>query len=199
LERRYSETYENIGLNRYVKTPKVFKHYLTDKNENGDKHLVFPVLKDKNNDVWVGTRGLDYVFRIKPDGTALKTNICDYPKKSNAPKVKSMAQNMDGIWMGCTENTLIRYDFSTKKITQIKLDPEKVNTNLAIHNILMRGENIVINGADAVYLFETASQSLKPVYDYNNVQIYSMVEDGKEFRGSTRKQGISGILEKLKV
>ncbi len=182
----FLETYEDIGLTRHVKIPNLFKHYLTDKNEFGNRHLVFPILKDKNNDIWVGTRGLNYVFRIKPDGETIKTNFLTQLKGKKHPIVRSMVEDSQGVWMGCTEDALVNFNFETKKFTTQFL--ENKGSSINIHNILKDNKNVIINGSLGTYCFTPVSEFLKPKYSAPATEPkFTMVTDGKNgfWQGST--------------
>jgi ligand-binding sensor domain-containing protein len=182
----YLETYEDIGLTRNVKTPDLFKHYLTDKNELGNQHLVFPILKDKNNDIWVGTRGLYHVFRIKPDGKIVKLKFTDRLKTGENPQVRSMVEDEDGIWLGCTYNVLVNYNFQNDRFTTHLLHNQGIP--LYMHNILKVNKKVVINGSHVTYSFDPVSETLKPEYGVPNTEPkFSMVADGENgfWQGST--------------
>ncbi len=182
----FLETYEDIGLNCHTKIPDLFRHYLTEKNEFGNRHLIFPILKDKNSDTWVGTRGLDYIFRIKPNGETIKTKFIPKFEGRKHPRVRSMVEDSAGIWLGCTENTLVNYNFESDKFTPL-LFSDNENPPL-IHNILKNKNDVIINGSFTLFSFNPLTKMLKPEYiPVENEIKFSMVADGKNgyWLGST--------------
>ena len=169
---------KNMGLNRYLKTPKYFKHFLTGKNENNSINLVFPILKDKNKDLLVGTRYLEYLFRIKPDGTIEKENLSSPSDQPNQAKAVSMVQDSAGVWVGSISGELFYYKFLAKKMS-IRF-PLKINdTSITIHNILKSNNMIIINGGKGVYRFIPETNKL--TLGYKNVDEnteHTLVHDG---------------------
>jgi streptogramin lyase len=172
---------ENIGLNRYIKIPDYFRHFFTGSNENDSASLVFPILKDINNDLWVGKRYLDYILRIKPDGTQEKINLYSSPGDKNRREALSMAQDSGGIWIGTYNGLLIYYDFLTKK-TNVKYPSQQGNNAslLSIHNILKSNNNLIINGGKGIYKFNPETDSLTLHYRHDTEGTgFSFVSDGK--------------------
>jgi ligand-binding sensor domain-containing protein len=172
---------ENIGLNRYLKIPDYFKHYLTGKNENNSDNLVFPIVKDKNSELWVGTRYLDYLFRIKPSGTEEKFILTGLFNISSPPLVRSMIQDSGGIWLGTESGQLIYYDFLTKK-TSIRFANRNRDKTLSLncHNILKSNNSIIINGASGLFRFIPETNSLSLLYKHYPAGTgFSLVNDGK--------------------
>lgn len=176
-----AESLDNIGLKRYIKTPDRFKHYFTKKNEHGNKHLVFPILKDRFGDTWVGTRGLDYVFRIKPNGEVLKIKYLERFKGPERPTVRSISEDSLGVWMGCTNNHLLYYSFANQGFTSF-IDLNKIgnNTDIVLHNVLSDNGGVVINGRYSVYRFDGLTGSLQLKYKGRDIEPkFCMVEDGE--------------------
>lgn len=170
----------NIGLHRYSATPDFFRHYLTDNNENNQVNIVFPIVKDKNNYLWAGTPHLDFLYRFSPSGTCDKVHYLKGPYGKSQPRVRSMAPDSGGIWMGTTGGQLIYYDFSTGKSEVQPLYQNEDDTPLkGIHNILKRGSAIIINGSEGVYRYESVTCSLSLCYRHEPASSgYAMVNDG---------------------
>jgi ligand-binding sensor domain-containing protein len=172
---------ENIGLNRYLKIPEYFKHYLTGRNENNSINLVSPIIKDKNKVLWVGVRNLDYLFRIKPDGTQEKVNFASRFDSQNRLKALSMVQNSDGVWIGTINRQLIYYDFLTKKMSNMLPDKNNDKTTLpTLYNLLQSNNSIIINSGKGIYRFIPETKSLNLYYQhYPESTGFSLVNDGK--------------------
>ena len=173
-----AETHDHIGLNRTIRAPRIFNHYLTEKNEFGNDHLVFPILKDKNKDIWAGTRGLDYLFKIKPNGEVHKTKFIPSFKGESNPKVRTMVEDSAGIWMGCTEDVLLNYDFATGEFT--RFDFKRDGSNLHIHNILETEGNLIVNGLDALFTYQIGSGIVSANYESAEMPKFCMVGDGEK-------------------
>ncbi len=148
---------ENIGLNKYVQTSKFFKHYLTGNNEHGNQNLIFPIVKDRQKKLWVGTRYLDYLFRIGPDG---KEEKVFYSKTPNHPVARSLAETQDGLWIGTTGSELIFYDFATHK-TSIKYPFKNFKSPqpTGFHNILLENNEVIINNATGIFRYNPETES----------------------------------------
>ena len=164
-----SPSKDNIGLNRYIKTPKYFKHYLTEKNEKNESNLVCSVLKDCYGDIWAGIRNSNYLIRIKPDREILKVKYAGQNVNDNYPVLQSMLPDSSGIWLGCTNNHLYHYEYRSNKFSSLLPSPLIYNGkpyNLKIHNILKRNNDIIINGSEGIYKFNLNSKKLELCYKF---------------------------------
>lgn len=177
-----SETRTNIGLVMFRPTPENIHHYLTGFNENGDINLVFPVIKDKYGNIWAGTRSLNYIYKIKPGLTVEKIKFLPWLSGNNHPKVRSMTQDSTGIWLGCTNNYILFYDYKTGKFQVLNSSPvtfNNVSCTLDIHNILKRGEMLVISGGQGVYSYSLKNGKFKLEYSTETTgTLFSLTEDG---------------------
>lgn len=160
-------TWEDIGLTRFIETPDLIKHYFTEKNRLNNQHLVLPVLKDKFENIWVGTKGLSNLFRVNGDEEIEEIDfLIDYSRDEDY-RVKSMVKDSTGIWMGCTNNLLVYYSHSTQKFTYYPLFGGKTGQpDIGIHNILKEKNRIIINafnnqvGSRGIYSFDIAKRKL---------------------------------------
>jgi ligand-binding sensor domain-containing protein len=172
----------NIGLNRYIKSPDYFTHYLTDGSNSSSPNLIFPVLKDKNKDIWVGIRSLGYIIRIKPNGNQERIHLSEFSDSTGPPEVRSMVQDSGGIWLGTFGGKLIYYDFLTRtKECRYPVNNMYNSPAMGIHNILMHNENIVINGFSGVYRYDPESNELNQIYQHKPIGTsYSLINDEKD-------------------
>ena len=175
---------DDIGLNRYIKIPNYFKHYLTEKNENNESNHVTPILKDRFGDIWAGTKSLNYLYQIKPDGKIKKIRYLNQAIKGGPSKPNSMVADSTGIWIGCSNNNLIFYDFQLQKYilkVAIPLTSKYRSDPILIHNVLKIKDKIIINCGNCIYSFDIRQQELKYEYSvYSTYPAYTLVSDSKE-------------------
>jgi ligand-binding sensor domain-containing protein len=158
-----------IGLKCYTEVPGYFHHYLTEMNEKGEPNLVFPILKDRYGDIWAGTRRSDFIYHLKADGRVIKEKYLDKFYGINFPKVRSMTEDENGIWLGCTEDHLIFYDFRSGSFKTRHKSPfiyRFRQTPLHIHNILDNGDEILINGWLGIYSFNKISGYIRLIFPF---------------------------------
>ena len=173
-----SQSKDKIGLNRYIKIPDHFKHYLTEKNKNNESNHITPILKDRFGDIWAGAKGLGYLYQIKPDGKINKIDYLNQTSKKNPPEAKSMVEDSSGIWIGCTDNSLKYYEFRKRKFSPQITVPANV---LKIHNILKTKDKIIINCDQGIYTFDVRIKELKFEYRvYLRYPTFTIVNDGKD-------------------
>jgi streptogramin lyase len=176
-----NEFREGIGLNRYLPVHGFFRHYLTDKDISDNRRLVFPMLKDRNGDIWAGTRHSENIFRIGNNGQVTETPFIVGYQGKNHPMVRSMFCDTSGIWMGCTGNYLIRHDFKTGKFTPVFIRAKRSSgeeLNLGVHNILPFGNDLIINTREGIFTYRIASGKIEMLYKYRKEMAYCLVEDG---------------------
>jgi streptogramin lyase len=174
-------TRDNIGLKKYLKIPSYFRHFLTGKNENNIPNLVFPIVKDIYGDIIVGTRYLDYLFFIKPDGTQEKFSFSDRLNISGKPVPRAMVEDSAGIWICTTTGQIIYLDIPTKK-SFLKFPARQNDTlmNLYIHNILRTSDKLIANASKGIYGFIPSSDTLLFYYKQKNEGTsHTLVKDGK--------------------
>ncbi|GAB1451540.1 sensor histidine kinase [Draconibacterium sp.] len=161
-----TNSHENIGLTRYMKTMSYFKYYLTNVIEPATTNILSSTSKIKNQEKWIAMRGLENILTIKPNGSFEKLSIPLVNGK--LPRIFSMAKDSFGIWLGCTDNCLIRYDFTQNIFTTTVLNPddEKGKVNLRMHNILLDKEDLIINGHEGIYKYNPFNMKLSMVYKH---------------------------------
>lgn len=173
----------NIGLNRYTSVPRYFIHYLTEKDKTGNNRLIFPVCEGPDGEIWVGTRYADEVFRILKDGTVIPQSFYDRNIGQHHPRIRSMVKDSAGVWMGCTGNFLVRYDFASKRFRSIYIAAktrEGDDCDLALHNILQIKGGLLINGGEGIYHFDAYTGETSLVYQhFQRAGAFCFVQDGK--------------------
>lgn len=173
-------TRENLGLNRYTRVPSWFSHYQTGMNEDSSVNIVFPVLKDRNGDLWIGTRYQYHLHRIRADGTDTRFILPPDKTGSKSPLVRCMAEDEGGIWFGTTDGRLFYFEFLSQQTTQVYPVPGSGTPVISgIHNILADGSSLIINGSESIYRLDRSSLSLQPGYRHNPAGTgFSLVMDG---------------------
>lgn len=123
-----NENGSGFGLTRYSKTPHFFRHYLTDTNRNGIGKAVFAIIKDKNNDLWIGARNNE-LYCIKPDGRSILYHPVSEKFAERAVSVRSFIADSSGLWIGFLYDVLARYEYDTRRfsIEMVNEKPETFN------------------------------------------------------------------------
>ena len=68
----------------------------------------------------MGGWNLHYLYQIKPDGKVNKINYLNKIATKDCPVPQSMVEDSTGIWIGCSHNYLIYYNFKSHKfITKV--------------------------------------------------------------------------------
>ena len=172
---------DNIGLKRFTKIPDPFKHYFTQKNESGNIHIIFPILKDKFGDLWTSARKSDYVYRVKSNGEVLKVKYLNKFKGVNPLAVRSMSEDSLGIWMGCTGDYLLYYSFADQQFTRAINLKNKINHSaIELHNVKADDGGVIINGKYSVFRYDNKSDSVQLKYKGRDTEPkFCIVGDGK--------------------
>jgi streptogramin lyase len=172
---------ENIGLNRYTTTPSYFKYYLTGENKTDVNIGKHSNQIEASSCKWVAMRGLETVFQVFPDGSYRNFSIPTVNGKT--PSVYSMVRDSLGLWLGCSDNCLIRFNFQNRKFTTHILQPQEKSEkpDMRIHNILNEGNYLIINAGIAIYKYNIDNRKLTAVYFHEpNMPCFSMVSDGNQ-------------------
>ncbi len=174
-------TLENLGLNRYTPVSEWFTHYLNGFNETNSGNIVFPLLKDKNGELWIGTRNQKYLHRIEADGSEARFLLPPDRPGEQSPHVKCMAEDEKGIWFGTTDGRLFYFRVESQNVRQIYPLPGSDNPVISgIHNILNDVNSLVINSSEGVYRFDKPSGRAELCYRHPSPGTgFSLVKDGK--------------------
>jgi len=173
-----------LGLKRFIKTDVNFKHFLV-KNHTSEDYLVFPVLKDIENNIWVGTLNTDSFFIFSPEGKMRKISFRNAlgNKKFVNPRIRAITQDTSGIWFGGTENLLLFYSYKSHKfiLNELKVkgknySDEKIN----IRSIIKANGNLYLNGSSGIYRYDIATG--QTFLDFNCISLpsYCMINDGND-------------------
>lgn len=182
-----SKSTKNIALKRYIWTPDYFKHYLTENSHDKESNQVVPILKDRFGDIWIGAKGLDHLVRIKADGTIQHINYFSELTRKYKPKPLCMLEDSTGIWLGCSQNYLFYYNFSSQKFSTRLSAPTMIDGKpyrLPIHNILKNKEELILNFESRISTFNIRNDEL--TYQFNVCEIethspaFTMVSDKKD-------------------
>ncbi len=171
---------ENIGLHKYIITPSYFKYYLTGSGKSTSKTEKHSTPIKNNSCKWVAMHGLETIFQFFPDGSYRNFSI---PTVNGiTPQIYSMALDSLVLWLGCSDNCLFRYDFQNNKFTThiLKTEGEDEKTDMRIHTILLKGNDVVINAKKAIYKYNIETGKLTTEYIHQpNLPCFSMVNDGQ--------------------
>lgn len=175
-----SQTREGLGLNRYTEQPGCFTYHLTGMNEDGSVPLIFPILKDRKEDLWIGTRYQNYLYRIRPDRTESPYYLPPLKPGGTSPFIRCMAEGGDGIWFGTTDDRLLHYSHEPGIAEQAYPLPGKDGLVVkGIHNMVSDGKTLVINGSEGIFRFDPERKSMVPGYRHDPPGTgFSLVKDG---------------------
>ncbi len=143
-----------LGLNRYTRIPDFFTHYLTRNRYDSTSNIIFPVAKDRNGDLWIGTRYDDCLHHISRDGK--DSPFCLPPAEAGGriPVTRCMACDRDGLWFGTTDGYIYFYGFETRQAVPVYPSPGPGYGRIAgIHNIVRDENSLVINGSEGIYRY----------------------------------------------
>ena len=176
-----NRTLEHLGLNRYTPVPPWFTHYLDEPDADNSHNIVFPVLRDRHGELWVGMRNHTRLHRIKPDGSETFFSLPPDKTGGDVPHVRCMAEDESGIWFGTTDGRLFYYRFESRSARQEYPQPGSDEKNITgIHNILDDGNSLVINGNKGVFRFDKVTHSPQLCYNHPSPGTgFSLVKDGK--------------------
>jgi ligand-binding sensor domain-containing protein len=177
-----NQSRENVGLKKYLKIPSYFRHFLTGKNENNSSNLVFPIVEDNNKDLLVGARYLDYLFRIKPDGTQERQSFSEGYNNPEHSTAISMVKDSSGVWIGTTTGKLIYLDFQTKKAkVRFPLNENDTIKSISAHNIIKSRNRIILNGGKGIYGFIPETNGIVFYYKHRfEGTEHTLVKDGND-------------------
>jgi ligand-binding sensor domain-containing protein len=116
-----------IGLKQVIFTDSFFKNYLIEKD--GDElAAVFPIVKDKKNNIWAGVRGKDYFTMYTPDYEPHKIGQFGNEIIKLPDHIRSMIRVENGIWIGSFFDLLMFYDFKNGQFIRHFADEKSFRT-----------------------------------------------------------------------
>ncbi|OFY64398.1 MAG: hypothetical protein A2Y71_00090 [Bacteroidetes bacterium RBG_13_42_15] len=150
-----SITGASMGLNRVIFTPDYFKSYLllTEKN---DMPAVYAITEDRDNNIWVGTRGKDPLIKISRDMKSTILKIPEYNTLLDPGAIRSLNATPDGLWIGFFRELLLFYNFDSGQFT--KYNPESNNFRPIA---LDKGSNLYLCGENGNELIRFSPMSQK--------------------------------------
>ncbi len=165
-----------MGLNRVIFTPEYFKSYplLSEKN---DMPAVYAITKDRDDNIWVGTRGKDPLIKITPDMKSTMLKIPEYTTVLDPGAIRSLNATPVGLWIGFFRELLLFYNFDSGQFT--KYNPESHNFRPIA---LDKGSNLYLCGENGNVLirFSPVSQKTEKRIRYSpESPIYKILIDKK--------------------
>lgn len=181
-----------IGLDRYDKETKKFKHFQYNNNDKSSlkSNAIFVIKKLSDGNLWIGTwSGGISIYNYK---TEQFSQI--YPNKEgtsiNNDNVFSIVEDNDkNVWIGTVGGGLNKYNMQTHKYTYYlhdKSNPNSIRTNFVNTIIVTKDNDIYLS---ASYSLEKYDKSIDGFIHYNipdslfsngaNNYITSLFEDSK--------------------
>lgn len=107
----------NLGLSKVIIAPDIFNNYDSDVGI-GRAEAIFPIYKDEEGVIWTGVRGRNSVLLIKPDGSTASTCELDEKLRLASGHLRAIKPDMNGLWLGYSNELLFYYDRRTKRYTR---------------------------------------------------------------------------------
>lgn len=171
----------DLGLTRYTRIPDFFSHYLTGNHGDRRTNIVFPVVKDRNGDLWIGTRYDNCLHLISQDGK--DTPFCLPPAEDDGrvQVTKCMTCDRDGIWFGTNDGNIYYYRFETRQTALVYPSRGSGYGRITgIHNIVCDGNSLVINGSDGIFRYTIPTGEMKLHYRHEPPGTgFTLVKDGQ--------------------
>lgn len=181
----YDENDMAAGLARLAPTPSWFTHYLTPEALGGTMEAFFPVMVDKSGTLWATSRSTNRIYRVGKDGILRTDRPLDNHLWKRNVHVRSLLEDETGIWIGYSNDYLVRFDFATGRYTLIMntsgepVQDERLPSGFV--HLAREGDQLIIFSYLAIYRYHiptgTLTQIIRP--DYTKA-IYSMQKDGEQ-------------------
>lgn len=91
-------------------TNQYFTNYIINNGLN-ELPAVYSIIKDRNNNIWAGARGLNYILSITPDNKWNEIGRLSPGEMVQGGHIRSLSGTKDGIWIGYFTSLLRFYDY----------------------------------------------------------------------------------------
>lgn len=105
-----SHTGTPLGMSSIIFTGSLFTNYIIN-GGSGELPAVYSIIKDQDNNIWAGVRGLDYILSISPDNKRKEIGKISPEMMFRGGHIRSLAAAKEGIWIGYFKNLLRFYDY----------------------------------------------------------------------------------------
>lgn len=151
--------------------------YDPNNNRSLSDQFVYPIMKDRNGGVWVGTYfgGLNY---ISPNDSFFELFTHSSAKDAIHGRIVSrFCEDSQGdIWIGTDDAGLHRFDLKTRQITRIPVSPPEEPLN--IHALCADGDNIWVGTYQrGLFKYNTRGRSSLRFPEINDV--YALYKDSR--------------------
>jgi ligand-binding sensor domain-containing protein len=151
---------KKTGLNQHVFAPAYFRNYLVGNTETKASNMVYTILKDRNNDIWVRSKNKKNLVAIHPDNTETEIKLDDDYSTERHTRVMSLAEDTAGIWIG-TDKQIWYYDYSTRETSLFTPEANGISpASLGMHNILNSKDGPIVNGSIGVYRYDVKTNKI---------------------------------------
>jgi len=177
----YSTMLQGYGLKAIIPVPPFFKHHLWN-FENGEKMAVFACYKDHLDQLWVGIKNLNFLYKIDNDGKIEKCNFISDEEKWNSKQPRAFLELGDSLLLiGYYRELFRKYVYSTNSFSPV---PEiEFENNIKISPFCTKllakyDENHIVIGADTIILkISLKTNSIEDYYSATRFTCMSLLVD----------------------
>lgn len=168
------------GLHRYDRTPDLFTHFLAETDSKPS--VVYSILKDKNNNLLIGTQGNNYIACINDQGIVGKFNELNPYEAARTRHARSIIGDSEGIWMGYMQYRLDYYDYKKNIISNIFLSKGTVNVKepYSFRSLFKDSRGNLLAGTEGLFLYTPhGNRKFEKIWESTppGKNIYSITED----------------------
>jgi ligand-binding sensor domain-containing protein len=177
----YKSNGEGNGLTKIMTPSHLFNHYLTE-NDIGERLGILSILKDSDNNIWIGTIGNNFLYHLR---IGQKPEKCiSLNKKLLPPYIhsRSLIEFNGKILAGNSYDLMYCFDPTSKRINYLypgimqRILPDNLTTFKFI--VKNKYENLTIAGSSGIVILNTEMN--KVLFSENKWEkgdIYSVIND----------------------
>jgi len=178
----FSSSQEGMGLTHIICKQNLFDHFKIDEPKNITDVAVFAIYQDHRQNTWVGTRNVDFLFKISPTGSVSKENFLSLGLKKINRNPRSFIEDKNkNLWIGYSAGLIVKYNILTTKYDLVypsgKSDPQ-MNFMEDFKLIDLTNQNtILVAGRQGVVIIDP--QSFRVLHQYRTISdgFYSCFKD----------------------
>jgi len=182
-----------VGLDRYDKRTKIYKHFQHDKNDPSSlkSNAIFAITKDSRGNLWVGTWGGGFdVYDYKTE-TFKHFSPNETMQSLHDESVFAIVEDHNkNMWIGTVGGGLNRFDYKTQSFTHYvhdKKNPQSIQTNFINSILETKDGHLFVSNNHSLEEFDEKCNGFHHyqipdsiLYNSANNYIISLFEDSKQ-------------------